>query len=186
IMSIGVFVMMLLYGGWLVWVVMGFTVIYVVLRLSTYRHYRQASEEQLVKGAKAGSHFMETLYGIGTLKALGLAGTRSQYWLNLNIDTTNANIRLTKLDMMFGGVNSLISTCDQIVILWLGASLVIDNQMTLGMFVAFNAYRGQFSDRASNLIDMVLRLRMLSLHNERVADIVLSEPEKQMPPRQLY
>ncbi|WP_261438757.1 ABC transporter transmembrane domain-containing protein, partial [Serratia entomophila] len=70
IMSIGVFVMMLLYGGWLVWVVMGFTVIYVVLRLSTYRHYRQASEEQLVKGAKAGSHFMETLYGIGTLKAL--------------------------------------------------------------------------------------------------------------------
>lgn len=33
---------------------------------------------------------------------------------------------------------------------------------------------------------MVLQLRMLSLHNERVADIVLSDPEKEMPARQLF
>ncbi|AJJ64402.1 peptidase domain-containing ABC transporter [Yersinia aldovae] len=186
IMSIGLLAMMLLYGGWLVWVVLGFTTIYIIMRLITYNHYRQASEALLVKGAKASSHFMETLYGIGTLKALGLLKTRSQFWLNLNIDTTNAGIRITRLDMLFGGVNTFIAACDQIIILWLGASWVIDNQMTLGMFVAFNAYRGQFSVRASSLIDMVLQLRMLSLHNERVADIVLSEPEKEMPTRQLF
>ncbi|MHC5176283.1 peptidase domain-containing ABC transporter [Serratia rhizosphaerae] len=185
IMSVGVFIMMYMYGGWLVWVVTGFTLLYILLRLSTYRYYRQASEEQLVKAAKANSHFMETLYSIATLKSLGLAATRSQFWLNLNIDTTNANISVTKLDMMFGGVNAFLAACDQIIILWLGASLVIDNQMTLGMFVAFNAYRGQFSDRASNLIDMVLRLRMLNLHNERVADIVLSLPEEDKPYRKI-
>ncbi len=186
IMSVGVLVMMLLYGGWLVWVVLGFTAIYIIMRLMTYSHYRQASEALLVKGAKASSHFMETLYGIGTLKALGLLKTRAQFWLNLNIDTTNAGIRITRLDMLFGGINAFIAACDQVIILWLGASLVIDNQMTLGMFVAFNAYRGQFSERASSLIDMVLQLRMLSLHNERVADIVLTEPEKEMPSRQLF
>ncbi len=64
--------------------------------------------------------------------------------------------------------------------------MVIDNQMILGMYVAFNAYRGQFSDRAGSLIDMVIQLRMLSLHNERVADIVLSLPEKQMPNRDIF
>jgi ATP-binding cassette, subfamily B, bacterial CvaB/MchF/RaxB len=186
IMTVGVLIMMLLYGGWLVWVVLGFTAIYVIMRLMTYSHYRQASEALLVKSAKANSHFMETLYGIGTLKALGLLKTRAQFWLNLNIDTTNAGIRITRLDMLFGGVNVFIAACDQVIILWLGASLVINNQMTLGMFVAFNAYRGQFSERASSLIGMVLQLRMLSLHNERVADIVLSEPEKELPPRQLF
>lgn len=186
IMSIGVLIMMLLYGGWLVWVVLGFTVIYIIVRLVTYSHYRQASEALLVKGAKASSHFMETLYGIGTLKALGLLKTRSQFWLNLNIDTTNAGIRITRLDMLFGGINAFIAACDQVIILWLGASLVIDNQMTLGMFIAFNAYRGQFSERTSSLINMVLQLRMLSLHNERVADIVLSKPEKEMPFQLLF
>lgn len=69
-MSVGVFIMMFMYGGWLVWVASGFTVLYVLLRLSTYRYYRQASEEQLVKSAKASSHFMETLYSIATLKSL--------------------------------------------------------------------------------------------------------------------
>lgn len=186
IMSVGVFIMMLLYGGWLVWVVLGFTAVYIILRLSTYQYHRQLSEEQLVKGARAGSHFMETLYSIGTLKALGLSETRAQFWLNLNVETINAGIKLTKLNMMFGGLGVFIATCDQVIILWLGAALVIDNQMTLGMFVAFNAYRGQFSERASSLIDMVLQLRMLSLHNERVADIVLSPPEQQMPVRQLF
>ena len=107
IMSVGVFIMMLLYGGWLVWVVLGFTAIYVILRLSTYQYYRQLSEEQLVKGARAGSHFMETLYSVSTLKALGLSETRSQYWLNLNVETINAGIKLTKLNMMFGGLGRL-------------------------------------------------------------------------------
>ena len=185
LMSAGVFIMMFLYGGWLVWVVLGFTLIYMILRLATYQRYRQAQEEQIVKGARAGSHFMESLYGIGTLKALGITARRAQFWLNLTIDTTNATIRLTKLDLLFGGVNTFISTLDQVVILWLGASMVIDGNMTLGMFVAFNAYRGQFSDRAASLINMVLQLKMLALHSDRVADIVFTDAEELQPGRSL-
>lgn len=63
--------------------------------------------------------------------------------------------------------------------------MVIDDHMTLGMFVAFNAYRGQFSDRASAIVDMLLQLRMLSLHNERVADIVYQEPESHQSSQRL-
>ncbi|WP_241639904.1 peptidase domain-containing ABC transporter [Rosenbergiella epipactidis] len=185
LMVISVSIMMFMYGGWLYFVVLAFTLLYVILRLATYHRYRQAQEEQIVKDARASSHFMETLYGIATLKVLGLNKTRSRYWLNLNIETTNAAIRMTRLDMLFGGVNSLISTLDQVLILWLGASMVIDGHMTLGMFVAFNAYRGQFSERASAIVDMVLELRMLSLHNERVADIVYQEPESQLSAKRL-
>jgi ATP-binding cassette subfamily B protein RaxB len=185
IMTIGLFIMMYLYGGWLVWVVCGFTLLYMTLRFATYHYYRQASEEMIVKGAKASSHFMETLYGVGTLKALGLSPTRAQHWLNLSIDTTNAGIRMTRFDMLFSGGNTFIATIDQILILWLGASQVIDGHLTLGMFVAFNAYRGQFSERAGNLINLVLQLRMLSLHSERLSDIVYTEAEKESPPRSL-
>ncbi|AVR05409.1 peptidase domain-containing ABC transporter [Pluralibacter gergoviae] len=183
IVAIGVFIMMLLYGGWLVAVVCAFTLLYALLRVTTYGRYRQASEEHIVKQARASSHFMETLYGVGTLKALGITGLRAKFWLNLNIDTANARIRTTKLDMLFGGLANFIAAVDQIVILWLGASMVIDGGMTLGMFVAFNAYRSQFSDRTASLINILLQMRLLSLHNERVADIVLSEPEREAPER---
>jgi len=185
IMSAGLIVMMVLYGGWLVWVVLAFTLLYCLLRFCTYARYRQISEEQLVKTARAGSHFMETLYGIGTLKALGLSATRSQHWFNMNVDAANVTVRKTKFELMFGGANSLIATLDQIVLLWLGATQVIDGQMTLGMFVAFNTYRGQFSERTANLLNMLLQLRMLSLHAERIADIALSATEKTAPERAL-
>jgi ATP-binding cassette subfamily B protein RaxB len=185
IMSIGLIVMMVLYGGWLIWVILGFTAIYVIFRLSTYNAYRQVSEEQIVKSARAGSHFMETLYGISTLKALGLSKTRANFWLNMNIDNANATVRKTKFEMMFTGGNTLIATLDQVALLWLGASQVIDGHMTLGMFVAFNTYRGQFSERAANLLNMVLQLRMLSLHRDRIADIALTDTEKSLPEREL-
>lgn len=186
IMTVGLLIMLTLYGGWLVWVVVGFTTCYAIMRLATYRFYRRVSEEQVIKGARANSHFMESLYGIATIKALNLKERRSQHWLNLNIDSCNAGIKQTRFDMMFGGVNTLISSIDQVVILWLGALAVIDNNMTLGMFMAFNAYRGQFSQRASSLIDLFMQLRMLSLHNERLSEIVFCEPEAEMPVRRAF
>lgn len=181
IMVVGVFVMMILYGGWLTWIVMAFTALYVLLRLLTYGYYRQLSEESLVRNARSGSYFMETLYGIATVKMQGIAERRSAHWLNLEIDTINTGIRVTKMDMLFGGINTLVSACDQVVILWLGTSLVIDNQMTIGMFVAFGAFRGQFSDRIGSLTNFLLQLRMMSLHNERIADIALYPQENRKP-----
>lgn len=186
IMTIGLLIMLTLYGGWLVWVVVGFTLCYALMRLGTYRFYRRVSEEQVIKGARSSSHFMESLYGIATIKALNLKERRSQHWLNLNVDACNAGIKQTRFDMMFSGVNTFISSIDQVAILWLGAIAVINNDMTLGMFMAFNAFRGQFSQRASSLIDLFMQLRMLSLHNERLSEIVFSEPEKEMPPRRVF
>lgn len=186
IMTIGLLIMLTLYGGWLVWVVVGFTLCYAIMRLATYRFYRRVSEEQVIKGARSSSHFMESLYGISTIKALNLRERRSQHWLNINIDACNASIKQTRFDMMFGGINTFISSIDQVVVLWLGAIMVIDNNMTLGMFMAFNAYRGQFSQRASSLIDLVMQLRMLSLHNERLSEIVFSEPEKELAARRIF
>lgn len=185
-MTIGLLIMLTLYGGWLVWVVVGFTLCYAIMRLATYRFYRRVSEEQVIKGARSSSHFMESLYGIATIKALNLKERRSQNWLNLNIDACNAGIKQTRFDMMFSGINTLISSIDQVAILWLGALAVIDNSMTLGMFMAFNAYRGQFSQRSSSLIDLFMQLRMLSLHNERLSEIVFTEPENEKPSRRVF
>lgn len=178
IIVVGVLVMMALYGGYLAWIVLSFTAIYVLIRLVTYSYYRQLSEETLVRGARASSYFMETLYGIATVKIQGMAERRGSHWLNLKIDAINSGIKLTKMDLFFGGINTLVATCDQVVILWLGTSLVIDNQMTIGMFVAFGSFRGQFSDRVASLTNFLLQLRMMSLHNERIADIALHEKEE--------
>ncbi|EBR1503183.1 peptidase domain-containing ABC transporter [Salmonella enterica] len=181
IMVCGLLIMMLLYGKSLTWVVLGFTVVYIAIRLFTYTYYRQLSEEQLIMEARVSSYFMETLYGIAAVKMQGMTDRRHTHWFNLQTDAINTGIRVTKMDLFFGGLNIFISACEQTIILWLGISLVMDNEMTIGMFVAFGAYRMQFSDRISTLVGFLLQIRMMSLHNERISDIALNEQESVKP-----
>ncbi|EDO6205049.1 peptidase domain-containing ABC transporter [Salmonella enterica] len=181
IMVCGLLIMMLLYGKSLTWVVFGFTLVYIAIRLFTYTYYRQLSEEQLIMEARVSSYFMETLYGIAAIKMQGMTDRRHTHWFNLQTDAINTGIRVTKMDLFFGGLNIFISACEQTIILWLGISLVMDNEMTIGMFVAFGAYRMQFSDRISTLVGFLLQLRMMSLHNERISDIALNEQESVKP-----
>ena len=58
--------------------------------------------------------------------------------------------------------------------------MVIENTLTVGMFMAFNAYRGSFSSRMGSLIDVVFSFKMLPLHRERIADIALTEAENEI------
>ncbi|HIB1529823.1 TPA: peptidase domain-containing ABC transporter, partial [Salmonella enterica subsp. enterica serovar Muenchen] len=100
IMVAGVLCMMILYGGTLTWIVLGFTAVYVLIRLVTYGYYRQLSEDTIVRSARSSSYFMETLYGIATVKIQGLAELRGAHWLNLKIDAINSGVKLTRMDLL--------------------------------------------------------------------------------------
>ncbi|MBF2792605.1 MULTISPECIES: peptidase domain-containing ABC transporter [Enterobacter] len=175
LMLMGLLVMMFLYNFQLSMIVVSFTAIYTFIRFATYRYYRQLSEEELIKEARLNSYFMETLYGIATIKIQGMTDLRINNWFNLFSDKVNTGIRLTRMDLFFGGVVSFIAACDQIVILWVSGRLMMDSHLTIGMFIAFNTFRSQFYDRINALINFIIQLKLINLHNERVADIALQE-----------
>ncbi|WP_205950443.1 peptidase domain-containing ABC transporter [Pantoea stewartii] len=177
ILVLGVSGMLWLYGGTLFFLVAGFSLVYIVIRVSSYNYYRQLSEETMVSQARVNSYFVETLYGIVTVKTQDMVDNRTNSLTNLLIEKVNTGIKLKKMDMLFSGINTFVSTCEQVIILWLGASMVLDNKLTIGMFIAFSSFREQFSDRIASLINALLQLKMMSLHNERISDIALNEVE---------
>jgi len=63
-------------------------------------------------------------------------------------------------------------------VIWIGALLALNNVFSVGMLIAYLAYRDQFSQRVGGLIDKWVEFRMLRLHGERLGDIVLSAPER--------
>src|SRR5690606_4501979 len=63
--------------------------------------------------------------------------------------------------------------------IWLGARLVLEGGFSAGMLVASLAYKDQFAGRIAALVDKGFELRMLRLHGERLADIVLTEPDRE-------
>ncbi len=70
---------------------------------------------------------------------------------------------------------ALISGVGKIVLIWLAAAQVLDGNFTSGMLVAFISFSDQFISRSAGLINALIDFKMLCLHGERLADIVLSE-----------
>ncbi len=179
LMAVGMLVMLTVYGGWLVAVVLASTALNAVLRVFAYGAYREGSEEALVAEARQQTHFIETVRGMASVKLLDLRERRGGAWMNHFVTALNARLRLQRLDLVFGRANEFLFGLDRLILLVLGARAVIGGSLSLGMLVAFLAYRDQFATRIGSLIDAWFKLRMLDVQTDRLADIVLCEPEEQ-------
>ena len=170
-------IVMFLYAPVLALVVSAGALLYGLLRWASYQPLRQASSEAIVWAARRDSHFLETLRGIKTIKLFNGQNSRRAHWLNLLVQTINRQLTTQKLNLFFRHGYMALTGLLAILVVWLGAKRVLDNTFSVGMLLAFIAYKDQFLTRVSDLIDKALDLHMLRLHSERLADIALAEPE---------
>ena len=165
----------------LAWIVVAGAVVYGVLRWASYSPLRQASAEAIVWAAKRDSHFLETLRGIRTIKLFNGQEDRRTHWLNLAVETINRQLTTDKLRLFFRTAKRLVVGAIAVLVIWLGALKVLDGGFSVGFLIAFIAYKDQFLDRISELINKAVDLKMLRLHAERLADIALTAPEPRQP-----
>ena len=173
-------VMMWIYSPRLALVALAAVLAYGLLRWAYFRPLRLASEEALVHEARQTSHFLESLRGAQAVKLFNAQADRSARFANLVVETMNAQLGTHRLELGMGVANKLLFGLERVIIIWLGALLVLDRQLSVGMLFAFMAYKEQFSLRISALIDKAVSLKMLGLQGERLADIVLTAPEPLM------
>jgi ATP-binding cassette subfamily B protein RaxB len=171
-------IMMLIYSVKLSCVVLAATLSYLFLRAILFAPLRQATEEKIHRSAIQHSNLMETVRGIQSIKLFNRLTHRNARFQNLVVDHFNADVRYQKLQIVYRIANSLIFSVENILVIWMGALLILDQYFSVGMLIAFLAYKVQFSSRAIALIEKAIEYKMLGLHTERVSDIALAEPEQ--------
>jgi ATP-binding cassette subfamily B protein RaxB len=169
--------LMAFYSLQLTAVALGAVLLYGLLRWALFRPLRQAHEEALVFEAKQNSHFLESLRGVQAIKLFNAQADRRSRFASLVVDTMNAGIAVRKLELLFGVAHRGLFGLERVAVIWLGALLVLEQQLSVGMLFAFFAYKETFAQRVSSLIDKSVELKMLRLQGERLADIVLTAPE---------
>lgn len=174
--------MMFLYSPPLAWLAVGAMVAYTLIRSLWFRPLRLATEQEIVHHASQQSHFLETVRGIKAVKLFQRQNERRSGWLSLVAEQVNASVRTQRLGIAFQTTNGLLFGLVGIAILWLGARQTLDGAMTVGVLMAFKAYKDQFDGRLAGLVEKYFELRMLRLQGERLADIVLTRPEAEAPP----
>jgi ATP-binding cassette subfamily B protein RaxB len=176
-MAIFALAMMLMYSWQLSMIGLLAVLSYSCLRWIFYAPLREASQERLILSAKENSHFLETIRAIAPLKLFGRETERLAKWQNLKQDVVNRDVRTQKLGLIFKSLNSTISGAQNLAVIYVGASLIMEHKLTIGMLTAFTSYLNNFSGRIFSLIDVYINLKMLNLHTRRIGEIVTEKVE---------
>lgn len=177
LMAVIALIVMFFYSPTLAAVVLASVLVYALMRAVFYRAYRARSEEVITRSALVDSHVMESLRGVQSIKLFNFENARRASWFNLQVDYFNARIRQRKLDILYQWGQGALSAAENAFVLWMAAKLILGQLFTVGMLMAFIAYKSQFRSRMTALVDRLFQFRLLQIQQERLADIVLTPTE---------
>ncbi len=177
VMMVLTLIIMFVYSPTLAWIAVLAVSLYLLIRILWYRPMYLAMQENIVRGAMVSSHYLETIRGVRAIKLFSRQSERQAAWQTLLVAQTNAGLGIQKLNLFYKVVRAVSSGGFYILLLWMGTRQILEGNLSVGMFMAFLAYRSQFDTRLSDLIGKYFDYKMLSLHAERLADVVLTPPE---------
>jgi ATP-binding cassette, subfamily B, bacterial CvaB/MchF/RaxB len=177
LMAIATLALMLMYSWQLAAVTLIAIGAYQLLRSIAFRPLRDNTERQMVTQAKQQGFMLESIRGVQSIKLGNRESVRRARFQNLMTETANQDLRLARLNLAFATSSQLVFGLERVAVIWIGTYLALQNVFSVGMLIAYLAYKEQFSQRIGSLIDKYIEFRMLRLHGERLADIALTAPE---------
>jgi ATP-binding cassette, subfamily B, bacterial HlyB/CyaB len=168
---------MLWYSSWLTMIVLISIPLYVLISLVFTPVIRERLEEKFNKGAENQSFLVETISGIHTLKAMAVEPRWTQKWDKQLASYVSSGLSVTNVQTFASGGVMLISKLVTAAIMWLGASLVIDNKMTVGELVAFTMLSGQVSSPILRLAQLWNDFQQVGISMSRLGDILNTHTE---------
>jgi ATP-binding cassette subfamily B protein RaxB len=148
------------------------------LTLACFPRIAEGMNQEMVQSARVKSHGVESVRGVQSLRLYAGEASRLGRWSNLLATQFNAQLGLDRWRLGLRAAANVIAGSERIVVIWLAVGMVLEQQFSVGMLIAFLAYRDQLSQRAGALLDRAFEFRLLRVHGERLADISDSEPER--------
>jgi ATP-binding cassette subfamily B protein RaxB len=176
-MVLGTLILMFVCSTTLTLVALIAVVLYLLLRLVLHSGFHARNEEMLQAGALESSNFMENIRAMQGIRIFSKEPERLSGWQNLYADKINAGVKVQGLSINVRLVHGLLVGSENIILMLLGGIAVLNNEISIGMIMAYISFKDQFYGRVFALLDKLFEFRLLDLHLTRLADIALSKPE---------
>jgi ABC-type bacteriocin/lantibiotic exporter with double-glycine peptidase domain len=161
-------------------IVLGIAFVQILLLLLVQKPIRELAGLELQAQGKAQGYIVEMLNGIATLKAAGVEQRSLARWSNLFFAQLNASIRRGYLSMVIETLMTTLNTLSPLILLWIGATQILQGTMQVGTMLALNALAASFLAPLSSIVSSAQQLQLVRSHLERIADVMQAEPEQQL------
>ncbi|MEB3184614.1 MAG: ABC transporter transmembrane domain-containing protein, partial [Cyanobacteriota bacterium] len=138
---------------------------------------RRQLREQAEANARVQSHLVETLGGMETVKGQSMELHSRWRWQQLYGSQIQSGFRTVVTSTAAGSASQFLEQLSGLLVLWVGASLVLKGEMTLGQLIAFRILASNVTNPLLRLTNLWQNFQETALSLERLADIV-DHPEE--------
>ncbi len=152
------------------------------------RQFRQAAEDN----SKTKSHLVEVITSIQTVKSQNIETISRWKWQKLYSKYITRSFERTVSGTLIGQISQVLQKISQLLVLWVGATLVLKGQLTLGQLIAFRIISGYVTQPLLRLSTIWQNIQELRVSFERLGDVIdtpqesdnLDKQKISMPPVQ--
>ena len=139
---------------------------------------KQYARRSFEASTEAEAVLMETISSAETVKAMGVERSMRLKWENKYANALNVQYQAGRFELMLGVVSQLLNASISVVILWVGATLVVEQELTAGQLIAFNMLVGSVMAPIMGIIGLWDELHEAAVSMERLGDVLDIEPEQ--------
>ena len=132
------------------------------------RQYRKAAEAN----AKTQSHLVEVLTGIQTVKSQNVEMVSRYTWQERYAEYISSTFEKTISGTALSQTSQVLQKISQLLVLWVGATLVLSGDLTLGQLIAFRIISGYVTQPLLRLSTIWQSIQELKVSFERLADVI--------------
>jgi ATP-binding cassette subfamily C protein/competence factor transporting protein len=151
--------------------------VYAVVILSFSKKFEKMNNDQMESNAVLSSSVIEDIQGIETIKALNSEQTRYRKIDSQFVDYLKKSFRYSKTESLQSALKTFIQLSLNVIILWVGAKVVMNGQMSIGQLMTFNALLSYFVDPLQSIINLQPTLQSANVAQNRLNEVYMVKSE---------
>lgn len=171
------FVVMWMFSPMLTMIVLGSIPFYVAIAVVVTPILRRRLDEKFARGAENQAFLVEAVTGVETLKSMAVEPQMQQRWEDQLATYVRASFRAANLGNIGGQLTQFVNKAVVALTLWFGALAVMDGQLTVGQFVAFNMLSGRVAAPILRLAQLWQDFQQFRISLARLGDILNTPAE---------
>lgn len=168
---------MLFYSFWLTLVVLVSLPCYVMLSLLLTPVLRARLDDNFRRGAENQAFLVESVSAISTVKSMAIEPQLTRHWDRQLAAYVKSGFRAGVIGTLAHAGVGLIGKLVTVATLWLGARLVLEQQMTVGQLVAFNMLASHVAQPVMRLARLWTDFQQVGISMQRLGDILNTPAE---------
>lgn len=153
---------------------------------SLRKKIRRSWQTVRLKQSKLNSHLNESIQGIRVTQAFTQEEENMAYFDGVNQENYESWREATRKNAMFRPLVEMTNSIGTAVLIWYGATLIMNETITIGVFVSFAFYLGMFWEPISRLGQVYNQLLMGMASSERIFEFLDEQPNVKEKPNAIH